>query len=160
MRRSYVVTGGGRGIGRALVERLLSNAGNDADTVVPSSSTRPRWPGPTTRWPTRADRGRERRRPGRRRAGRRARGGSGAAGRLGQQRRGVPRHLDPRRAPSEVLDLIARNLNPAVVGCATAIRRFLAAGTAGRSSTYPPTRCAGRSRARCRMPRPRRPSKG
>lgn len=31
----------------------------------------------------------------------------------------------------EVLDLIALNLNPAVVGCATAIRRFLAAGTGG-----------------------------
>jgi NAD(P)-dependent dehydrogenase (short-subunit alcohol dehydrogenase family) len=31
----------------------------------------------------------------------------------------------------EVLDLIALNLNPAVVGCATAIRRFLAAGTEG-----------------------------
>lgn len=31
----------------------------------------------------------------------------------------------------EVLDLIALNLDPAVVGCATAIRRFLAAGTGG-----------------------------
>src|SRR3712207_6310698 len=31
----------------------------------------------------------------------------------------------------EVLDLTALNLNPAVVGCATAIRRFLAAGTEG-----------------------------
>ena len=30
-----------------------------------------------------------------------------------------------------VLDLIALNLNPAVVGCATAIRRFLAAGNGG-----------------------------
>jgi NAD(P)-dependent dehydrogenase (short-subunit alcohol dehydrogenase family) len=34
-------------------------------------------------------------------------------------------------ATREVLDLIALNLNPAVVGCATAIRRFLAAGTGG-----------------------------
>jgi NAD(P)-dependent dehydrogenase (short-subunit alcohol dehydrogenase family) len=31
----------------------------------------------------------------------------------------------------QVLDLIALNLNPAVVGCATAIRRFLAAGRGG-----------------------------
>jgi NAD(P)-dependent dehydrogenase (short-subunit alcohol dehydrogenase family) len=37
-------------------------------------------------------------------------------------------HSAPTR---EVLDLIALNLNPAVVGCATAIRRFLAAGTEG-----------------------------
>jgi NAD(P)-dependent dehydrogenase (short-subunit alcohol dehydrogenase family) len=33
--------------------------------------------------------------------------------------------------PGEVLDLIQRNLAPAVVGCATAVRRFLAAGTGG-----------------------------
>jgi NAD(P)-dependent dehydrogenase (short-subunit alcohol dehydrogenase family) len=31
----------------------------------------------------------------------------------------------------DVLNLIALNLNPAVIGCATAIRRFLAAGTGG-----------------------------
>ena len=32
---------------------------------------------------------------------------------------------------SEVLELISLNLNPAVVGCATAVRRFLEAGTGG-----------------------------
>jgi NAD(P)-dependent dehydrogenase (short-subunit alcohol dehydrogenase family) len=37
-------------------------------------------------------------------------------------------HSDPTRA---VLDLIALNLEPAVVGCAVAVRRFLAAGTGG-----------------------------
>jgi NAD(P)-dependent dehydrogenase (short-subunit alcohol dehydrogenase family) len=37
-------------------------------------------------------------------------------------------HAVPAR---EVLDLIALNLNPAVVGCATAIRRFLADGRGG-----------------------------
>ena len=37
-------------------------------------------------------------------------------------------HADP---PAAVLELIALNLAPAVVGCATAIRRFLAAGTGG-----------------------------
>jgi NAD(P)-dependent dehydrogenase (short-subunit alcohol dehydrogenase family) len=42
--------------------------------------------------------------------------------------RDVSIHSAPTR---EVLDLIALNLNPAVVGCATAIRRFLAAGTEG-----------------------------
>jgi NAD(P)-dependent dehydrogenase (short-subunit alcohol dehydrogenase family) len=33
--------------------------------------------------------------------------------------------------PAEVLDLVRLNLAPAVVGCATAVRRFLAAGTPG-----------------------------
>lgn len=37
-------------------------------------------------------------------------------------------HTSPTR---EVLDLVALNLEPAMVGCATAIRRFLAAGTGG-----------------------------
>jgi NAD(P)-dependent dehydrogenase (short-subunit alcohol dehydrogenase family) len=37
-------------------------------------------------------------------------------------------HSAPTRT---VLDLVAMNLNPVVVGCATAIRRFLAAGTQG-----------------------------
>jgi NAD(P)-dependent dehydrogenase (short-subunit alcohol dehydrogenase family) len=35
------------------------------------------------------------------------------------------------RLPSEVLDLIVANLNLAGVGCATAVRRFLQAGTGG-----------------------------
>jgi len=34
-------------------------------------------------------------------------------------------------SPRQVLELIARNLDPVVVGCSTAIRRFLAAGTGG-----------------------------
>lgn len=37
-------------------------------------------------------------------------------------------HAAPART---ILDLVAMNLNPAVVGCATAIRRFLAAGMPG-----------------------------
>ena len=37
-------------------------------------------------------------------------------------------HSDP---PAAVLELIGLNLAPAVVGCATAIRRFLAAGAGG-----------------------------
>jgi NAD(P)-dependent dehydrogenase (short-subunit alcohol dehydrogenase family) len=37
-------------------------------------------------------------------------------------------HADP---PAAVLDLVRANLAPAVVGCATAVRRFLAAGTGG-----------------------------
>jgi NAD(P)-dependent dehydrogenase (short-subunit alcohol dehydrogenase family) len=37
-------------------------------------------------------------------------------------------HADP---PAAVLELVRANLAPAVVGCATAVRRFLAAGTGG-----------------------------
>ena len=34
MGRSYVVTGGGRGIGRAIVERLLDDAGENAVVAI------------------------------------------------------------------------------------------------------------------------------
>jgi NAD(P)-dependent dehydrogenase (short-subunit alcohol dehydrogenase family) len=34
MARSYVVTGGGRGIGRAIVERLIAVAGDASDEAV------------------------------------------------------------------------------------------------------------------------------
>jgi NAD(P)-dependent dehydrogenase (short-subunit alcohol dehydrogenase family) len=133
MRRSYVVTGGGRGIGRALVERLLGDAGNDADTVV-AIELDPAALAWTDHHP----------------AGRRvlAVAGNAADPAVAEQAAELARaagtlvgwvnnaavfhdawiHAAP---PGEVLDLIARNLNPAVVGCATAIRWFLAAGTGG-----------------------------
>ena len=66
-------------------------------------------------------------------------------------------HAAPTR---EVLDLVALNLGLAVVGCATAVRRFLAVGEGVQSSTSPPTRRNGRSRAPCRTLRPRRPPRG
>jgi NAD(P)-dependent dehydrogenase (short-subunit alcohol dehydrogenase family) len=129
MSRSYVVTGGGRGVGRALVERLLG----DEDCVVAIELD----PGALA-W-TEGHR-----------AGSRVIGVAGdaadeavtgQAADLAQAAaplagwvnnaavfRDASIHEDP---PAAVLELIGLNLAPAVVGCATAIRRFLAAGTGG-----------------------------
>jgi NAD(P)-dependent dehydrogenase (short-subunit alcohol dehydrogenase family) len=126
---SYVVTGGGRGVGRAIVDRLLGDAGSVV--VVELDPAALAW---TRSHP----------------AGSRVIGVVGdaadeavteraadlaeAAGRLTGwvNNAAVFRDAWLHEAPArEVLDLVALNLNPAVVGCATAIRRFLAAGTGG-----------------------------
>jgi len=127
--RSYVVTGGGRGIGRAVVERLLGKAnsvvaldhdpealawvddhpagsrviavvGDAADEeVAAQAADLAQAAGTLTGWVNNA---------------------------------AVFRDASIHSAPTQmVLDLVAMNLNPAVVGCAIAIRHFLAAGTQG-----------------------------
>jgi NAD(P)-dependent dehydrogenase (short-subunit alcohol dehydrogenase family) len=129
MSRSFVVTGGGRGIGRALVEQLLADGGSVvAIELDPAALV---WTDPHP-------------------AGRRVLAVAGDAGDLAVAEQAADLaqaagtlagwvnnaavfhdawvHAAP---PAEVLDLIAANLNPAVVGCATAVRRFLAAGTGG-----------------------------
>lgn len=130
MRRSYVVTGGGRGIGRALVERLLDDANNfvvaiDLDPAALS-------------WVDEHP------------AGQRLVSVSGDASDeavaehaadLAETNgvlsgwvnnaavfRDASVHSDGARA---VLDAIALNLDPVVIGCATAIRHLLALGTTG-----------------------------
>jgi len=127
--RSYVVTGGGRGVGRAVVERLLA----DGDSVVVIELDPA-----TLEWIDRHD------------AGPRAVGVVGSAadsdvteeaadraqelGRLTGWVNNAAVFLDAAldTAPaSDVLDLITLNLAPAVTGCATAVRRFLASGTGG-----------------------------
>ena len=124
--RSYVVTGGGRGVGRAVVERLLSDGGHvvaielDAgaldwlaehpaavavigsaadDAVAAEAADRAQERAPLAGWVNNA-----------------------------AVFRDASLHTASTR---EVLDLVEANLAPVVVGSATAIRRFLAAGTGG-----------------------------
>jgi NAD(P)-dependent dehydrogenase (short-subunit alcohol dehydrogenase family) len=129
MSHSYVVTGGGRGIGRALVERLLG----DTDTVVvieldPATLV---WteshPAGTRVIAAVGDAADEA-------VAEQAADLAQEAGTLAGwvNNAAIFRDASIHSAPTrEVLDLIALNLNPTVVGCATAIRRFLAAGTEG-----------------------------
>jgi NAD(P)-dependent dehydrogenase (short-subunit alcohol dehydrogenase family) len=126
--RSYVVTGGGRGVGRALVERLLADGGAvvaielDPDTLA--------WTGDHP-------------------AGVRVVGVAGDAGDQAVTERAadlaeaaaplagwvnnaaVFRDAALDADPAAVLEAIRLNLAPAVVGSATAVRRFLAAGGGG-----------------------------
>lgn len=129
MTRSYVVTGGGRGVGRGIVARLLSEGGSVV--VIELDSAALRW--------TETDA-----------AGSHLVGVVGSAADEDVAEQAATRAealgtltgwvnnaavfqdaaLDS--APThEVLALILRNLAPAVVGCATAVRRFLAAGSGG-----------------------------
>ena len=125
MGSTYVVTGAGRGIGRALVEHLL---GGGAAAVAAVE----REPGALDWAPERvlvvtgdaAD-------PDvAERAADRAQAAGALAGWVNNA--AVFRDASLHAAPvAEVRDLVARNLDPALVGCAVAVRRFLAAGTGG-----------------------------
>ncbi|MEZ0077310.1 SDR family NAD(P)-dependent oxidoreductase [Planotetraspora sp. GP83] len=129
MGRSYVVTGGGRGIGRAIVERLLRNA--DTVVVIELDPAALAW---TAGHPAGArvvavagDAADEA-------VTERAADLAEAAGPLTGwvNNAAVFRDASLHEVPArEVVDLIAMNLSLAVVGCATAIRRFLAAGAGG-----------------------------
>lgn len=130
MGSSYVLTGGGRGIGRALVERLLGNA----DDIVVAIELDP----DALAWIDEHS------------AGSRAISVVGNASEetvaeraadLAQEAgtlsgwvnnaavfRDASIHSGGAR---EVLDVVSLNLDPTVVRCGTAIKRFLAAGTGG-----------------------------
>lgn len=129
MRRAYVVTGGGRGVGRAIVQRLLSD-GNAVAVVEREPSTLDWLAGRAdgSRWAAVTGDAADERVAGR---------AADAAQEFGTlagwvNNAAVFRDAALDSAPArEVLDAIALNLDPVVVGCATAIRRFLAAGTPG-----------------------------
>ncbi|MFF5291268.1 SDR family NAD(P)-dependent oxidoreductase [Paractinoplanes globisporus] len=120
---SYVVTGGGRGVGRAIVERLAGE--DDVVVIVERDAAALSWiedhPAAGRLIPVIGDAADEAV------AGRAA----DAAAALGPLRGWVNNaaifrdawlHEMPAR---DVLGLIARNLDPVVVGCAAAIRHFL-----------------------------------
>jgi NAD(P)-dependent dehydrogenase (short-subunit alcohol dehydrogenase family) len=127
--RAHVVTGGGRGVGRAVVERLL----RDGDAVV-AVDLDPRSLAWLAEHP--AD-GRAIALAGdaadpavAERAADRAEAAAPLAGWVNNA--AVFRDASVHAAPaSAVLDLVVRNLAPAIVGCTTAVRRFLAAGRPG-----------------------------
>jgi NAD(P)-dependent dehydrogenase (short-subunit alcohol dehydrogenase family) len=130
MRSSYVVTGGGRGIGRVVVEHLVAD---DQATVVVVDHD----PGTST-WladhPA-ADRlvavaGDAADPVTTEQAADRAEDAAPLVGWVNNAAIFRDASLDVDGAPA-VLDLVHRNLAPMVAGCATAVRRFLAAGTAG-----------------------------
>lgn len=129
MSRSFVVTGGGQGVGRAVVERLL----NDQATVVvlefdlAALDWIDEHPARSRLISVAGDAADET-------ATEQAADLAQAAGEFkgwvnnAAVFRDASLHVDGSRA---VLELIALNLKPAVVGCGTAVRRFLAQGDGG-----------------------------
>jgi len=127
--RAHVVTGAGRGVGRAIAERLL-DAGH-AVVVLDRDATALTW---TDGHPAGARvialAGDAADPATTERAADLAQAAAPLAGWVNNA--AVFRDASVHTAgPGDVLDLIARNLSPALTGCTTAIRRFLAAGIPG-----------------------------
>jgi NAD(P)-dependent dehydrogenase (short-subunit alcohol dehydrogenase family) len=125
MSRSYVVTGAGRGIGRAVVERLLADG--HAVVAIDLEEAPLRWLDGERAQAVAGDASDE---SVAERAADLAESASPLAGWVNNAAifRDASLHADSARS---VRDLICANLDLAVVGCATAIRRFLAAGAEG-----------------------------
>lgn len=122
----YVVTGGGRGVGRAVVERLQRDGGHvvavELDpAALEWTSAQPRV---TALVGDASDEA----------VAERAADLAEATGPLAGWVNNAALFRDASlhtTHPKEVLDLVALNLAPALVGCSTAVRRFLAAGKGG-----------------------------
>ncbi|MFA1548973.1 SDR family NAD(P)-dependent oxidoreductase [Actinomadura chokoriensis] len=122
--RSYVVTGGGRGVGRAIVERLLADGGRVV--VIELDPAAVAWAeglpdvAPIVGSAAEED------------VAERAADLAQEAGTLTGWVNNAAIFRDvPNPSAREVLDLVALNFDPAVVGSVTAVRRFLDAGTGG-----------------------------
>jgi NAD(P)-dependent dehydrogenase (short-subunit alcohol dehydrogenase family) len=122
--RSHVVTGGGRGIGRAIVERLLADG--DSVAAIELDPAALEWMGGRAgAIAVVGDAGDE---AVAERAADAAQAAAPLAGWVNNAAVFRDASVDTASTP-ELLELIGSNLSPAVVGCATAIRRFLAAGS-------------------------------
>jgi NAD(P)-dependent dehydrogenase (short-subunit alcohol dehydrogenase family) len=127
--RSYVVTGGGRGIGRSIVERLLgADGGEDAVVALDLDPEALTWAEKHPRLiPLAGDAGDES-------VAGRAADLAQAAGTLAGWVNNAAVFRDatlPDASAREIMDLISANLYPVVVGCATAVRRFVDARMPG-----------------------------
>ena len=129
MTRSYVVTGGGRGVGRAITERLLDDG--FAVVLVELDPSPLAWAaGHPARNRLVAVTGNAADEEVAERAAARAEAAGQFSGWVNNAALFRDATLDA--APTrEILDLIAANFEPVVVGCATAVRRFLGAGAPG-----------------------------
>ena len=124
--RSHVVTGAGRGIGRAIVERLLADG--DAVVAIELDPAALEWLDGVER--ATAVVGDASDEAVTERAADAAQAAAPLAGWVNNA--AVFRDASIESASTrELLELINLNLALAVVGCATAVRRFLAAGTPG-----------------------------
>src|SRR5688500_2111935 len=140
--RSVVVTGGGRGVGRAVAERLLRDGAHVVAIDLDAGALD--WlaahPGAVPVVGSAADEAVAEE------AADRAEGAAPLTGGVNNAAlfRDASVHTSPAR---EVLGLVETNLAPAVVGATTAVRRFLAARTGGRDrQRLLPPGPAGRSR--------------